>query len=410
MWGSLFNLENPLIGVDNVWMTWAVVAVCVALAIQLEQTKSWAAKVGGPIILIAMGLVLANCGVISMSSPVWDVIFGYIVPLSIPLLLLQCDIRKIGKESGRLLIIYLIGAVGTSVGAMLAYGVFKDAIPETAKVAGAFTGTYTGGSVNFAMLASALDLSETMQSSALVADNLIATIYFIALLIIPASSFFRKHYKHPHIDEVEKNGAGTDGETLAAAFWRAKEISLKDIALGVATAMVIVAASITLGNILGEIIPTNNVVLEILNTFLGNQWIWIATFSMSCATLKPNFFGQIRGTQELGSYLIYMFFFTVAVPASVVELLKNAPLLFLFAAIIIIVNMAVCLIIGKILHFDLENILIASNANIGGPTTAAAMAISKGWTSLIGPSILVGTLGYVIGTYLGLLVGSVLGL
>ena len=36
------------------------------------------------------------------------------------------------------------------------------------------------------------------------------------------------------------------------------------------------------------------------------------------------------------------------------------------------------------------------------------MAVSKGWTKLVGPAMLVGTLGYVLGTYAGLLVGSIL--
>ena len=58
---------------------------------------------------------------------------------------------------------------------------------------------------------------------------------------------------------------------------------------------------------------------------------------------------------------------------------------------------------------NLEDIILASNANIGGPTTAAGMAISQGWTRLVGPSMLVGTFGYVIGTYLGIIVGSLLG-
>ena len=70
--------------------------------------------------------------------------------------------------------------------------------------------------------------------------------------------------------------------------------------------------------------------------------------------------------------------------------------------------MIVSLTFGKIFGFTLEEIIIASNANIGGPTTAAAMAVSKGWTKLVGPAMLVGTLGYVLGTYAGLLVGSIL--
>ena len=72
------------------------------------------------------------------------------------------------------------------------------------------------------------------------------------------------------------------------------------------------------------------------------------------------------------------------------------------------INMVVIFSVGKICKFDLEEIILASNANIGGPTTAMAMAISKGWVSLVGPTMLVGTLGYVIGTYLGIFVGNLL--
>ena len=37
------------------------------------------------------------------------------------------------------------------------------------------------------------------------------------------------------------------------------------------------------------------------------------------------------------------------------------------------------------------------------------MAISQGWSKLVGPCMLVGTFGYVIGTWLGIVVGSILG-
>ena len=36
------------------------------------------------------------------------------------------------------------------------------------------------------------------------------------------------------------------------------------------------------------------------------------------------------------------------------------------------------------------------------------MAISKGWNQLIGPVMLVGVLGYVLGNYFGILVGTLL--
>ena len=104
-----------------------------------------------------------------------------------------------------------------------------------------------------------------------------------------------------------------------------------------------------------------------------------------------------------------MFFFVIGCPASIGALITDAPLLLVLTGVMVIVNMAFCFGFGKLFKFNLEEIILASNANIGGPTTAAAMAISQGWSALVGPVMLVGTFGYVIGTYLGILVGGLLG-
>lgn len=411
MWGHIFDLENPLIGAENTWVLWAICALGAAIAIYLEQKYQWASKVTGAIIALVLAILLSNFGIIPMDAPVWDAVWSYVVPLSLPLLLLQCDIRKIGKESGRILVVFLIGSIGTACGALLGYVALHNLIPELSGIAGAFTGTYIGGSANFAALGSAFDVSGEMMSAAVVADNLLMVLYFFVLITIPSVGFFRKHYPHPHVDELEALGADAkDNETQAAAFWGRKEISLRDIALGVATTFTIVALSTTIADGFASVIPTTNAGLSILNTLLGNMYLWITTITMLCATFAPNFFGNIKGSQELGTFLIYLFFFVIGVPASVPMIVMNSPLLLLFAAIVVIVNMLFSFIGGKIFKFNLEDIIVASNANIGGPTTAVAMAISKGWTKLIGPALLIGVLGYVIGTYAGLLVGSILGL
>ena len=229
---------------------------------------------------------------------------------------------------------------------------------------------------------------------------------------MPSIGFFRKHYKHPYVDEIEAASASGNkkaGETNAAAFWGRKEISLKDIALAAATAFTIVAISNIIGGVFTAIIPTSNPVLQMLNTYLVTCICGLLPFHGMC-NIAPGFFGEIKGTNELGTFLIYLFFFVIGVPASVPMIIKNSPLLLVFAAIVVAVNMLFSLVAGKLLKFNLEDIILASNANIGGPTTAAAMAVSKGWTKLVGPIVLVGTLGYVLGTYFGLIVGSILGL
>ena len=112
--------------------------------------------------------------------------------------------------------------------------------------------------------------------------------------------------------------------------------------------------------------------------------------------------------QRLG-ILIYLFLFVIGVPANIYTVISKAPLFLILTFIMVVVNMLFCFLGARLLKFDLEDAIIASNANIGGPTTAAGMAISQGWARLVGPAMLVGTLGYVIGNYAGTIVGIVLG-
>ncbi len=95
----------------------------------------------------------------------------------------------------------------------------------------------------------------------------------------------------------------------------------------------------------------------------------------------------------------------IGAPASIAKLLTESPLLLVYALIVVAFNMIFSFVLGKLFHFNLEEIILASNANIGGPTTATAMAISQGWSQLVGPIMLVGTLGYVLGNYYGILAG-----
>ena len=401
---------NTLISADNTWALLSIMCVSVAIAIWLEQKYAWAAKISGAILALILAISFTNLNIIPTNSPLYDdVVWGFAVPLAIPLLLLQCNIKKIWKETGRLLIIFLIGAVGSCIGAFIGYFLLKNNISELNGLAAMMTGSYIGGGINFTALADAFSVSGTMISATTVADNLVTATSMFLLLSIPAVGFFRKHFKHPHIDEVESSTDGASAEIAAAAYWSKKEISLKDIAINFAYASIVVTISRLIAEALGNLIPTGNIMLNICNTFLGSQYIWITTISIIVSMAFEKQIEGISGYNEIGTYLIYLFFFVIGAPASIPMIITNAPLLFVFTLIIALTNMIFCFVFGKLLKFNLEDIVLASNANIGGPTTAVAMAISKGWTKLIGPIMLIGTLGYVIGTYFGIIVGGLLG-
>src|SRR5699024_3780968 len=106
-------------------------------------------------------------------SDVYDVVWDYGVPLAIPLLLFQGNLRKILKQSGKILIIYLISALGTVIGSIIAFWGLGRFIENLDKVTAMMSGSYTGGSVNLAAMADKFDASAQLISTTTVADNML---------------------------------------------------------------------------------------------------------------------------------------------------------------------------------------------------------------------------------------------
>ena len=403
--------STPLISPDNTWALMAITCGWAAFSIYAEQTWAWASKMSGAIVALLGALILTNLGIIPTNCVFFDdIVWGYVVPMAIPLLLLSCDIRKIGREAGKILVVFLFGAVGTSLGAVLGYNLLAGKVDNLAGVAAMMTGSYIGGTVNFAAMSAAFEVPGEASSAAVVADNLLMTLYFFVLIAIPSIKFFRSKFTHPHLDEVEAKGISEEAKTQAAAFWGKKPISLCDIAINLAISVIVVWVSTEIAGFISAAFPTGNgFVTDLIGGLFGNKYLILTTISMIIATAFSKPLEKLGGSQEIGTYLIYLFFFVIGAPASIKAIFLNAPLLLVFCAIMVIVNMLFCFIFGKIFKFDLEDCILASNACIGGPTTAAAMAISKGWIKLVGPIMLVGTLGYVLGTYFGTFIGNFLG-
>ncbi|MYL42567.1 DUF819 family protein [Virgibacillus salexigens] len=396
---------TSIISSEDTWLLWAFMAGWAAVSIYLEQTYQWASKITGAIIALVGAMILVNLNVIPSQAPAYDTVWNYVIPLAIPLLLFQANLKKIWNESGKLLMLFLISSIGTVIGGFIAYFSMHQWIPEAAKVTDMETGSYTGGGVNFAALSAKLNVPGELASSAIVADNILMALYFFVLILMPTLAFFRRNYPTPYIDEMEQKTKQTKGNV--GEYWKRKDISLKDIAFAIGSAFALVAISFKLAEVIDGLIPAGEEVhflFNLLNGLFGDGYLLLTTITVIVVTVFNRFFERIHGAQELGTYFIYIFFVVIGVPASLPLLISNAPLLLLFLAIMVLFNMLVTFTIGKLFKFSLEEMIVASNANIGGPTTAAAFAIAKGWTKLIVPIMLVGTLGYVIGNYLGSMV------
>lgn len=379
---------------DNFWGLVAVILIIASLSIYLESKFKFAQKISGAVIALIIAAILSNLKFIPYESEVYDNVWSYVVPLAIPMLLFKCDIKKIWKESGRLAIIFLISSLGTMIGSIIGYIVLKNYIPILNHIAGMMAASYIGGGVNFVAVASSFNIPSELISAATVSDNLLMIFYFFILMAIPTSSFFKKHFisSYKNYKENDTNNAKEKVET-----------SIKDISFTFASSAFIVAISFSLSNALSKI--GNSLVIQLIS----NKYLVLATITILLTSLFSKFFRNIKSSNEIGTFLIYIFFVVIGIPASISSILEKSPLLLLFCAIMVFSNMIITFLGAKLFKFTLEEAIIASNANIGGPTTAAAMAISKGWNSFVAPAMLVGTLGYIIGTYFGILLGQYLG-
>ena len=73
-----------------------------------------------------------------------------------------------------------------------------------------------------------------------------------------------------------------------------------------------------------------------------------------------------------------------------------------------VTNLLFTLGIGKLLRLNLEELLLSVNATLGGAPSAAAMAVSTGWSKLVLPGVLAAIGGYIIGTFVGIVIGEIL--
>lgn len=396
---------ETLIQVDDHLALWTFVLVAATSAIFIEQRYKWASKVPGAVIALLIAIAASNLKIIPTDAPTYDIVWGYIVPLAIPLLLFKTNIQSLVKESWKLLLLFLTSSMATMIGTVIAFLALRRYIPELDKISGMISASYSGGGVNYAAMSAKLEPSESINAATIVADNMMMAFYFLILIGLAGIPIIRRVWGSPHTDEIEKDPEMQNSRTLSEAYWKPNLISLKDIAICLASSMLIVLISFKLSALLKALLGTSdNIVGDLIISLITDKYLLLTTITFIVASIFKNSFEKLNGSQELGTYCIYLFFVVIGIPASIGLIVTKAPLLFVFVFIIAMVNLAITMGIGKLFKFSVEEVVLACNANIGGPTTAAALAISKGWTKLVGPILVIGTVGYVIGNYIGTII------
>ncbi len=373
----------PLIGPDQDFALWAVLIALAGFGFWCERFP-WGRKYSGVMLLITAAIVLANLKIIPTSAPTYDVVWDYLVPIAIPLLLFQADLKRIVQESGPTLLAFVIGSAAVVAGTFIGVSLL-DLGPDEAELAGIFTGTYIGGSLNFAAVAQVSGMQDgSMLAAAVAADNVLTNLHFLLIILLPGFAWMARIYPTNHME-----GAELSATEYRVSVHRIADLDIAGLLAALALAFVLAA----LGKSLAEFATVPQFAILVTTAL-----------TLMVATFAPRQIGKLSGHTEAGNVLMFIFLASIGATADVWQLIEIGPVLFVFAAIIIIVHLFILFGLGKVLKLDLAELAMASAVCIGGPASAAALASAKGWRDLLIPGVLAGSFGYAIGSFIGVTV------
>jgi len=374
-----------LVTATDSWALWALLLLCAAAGFWFE--KSYAgARVSGPIITMLLAFALSNAGVIPAQSAVYDTIWRYLLLLAIPLLLFQANIKQIFSESGKTLLAFLLGLVGVLLGVLLAYWLIPVGKSDW-QVAAAFTAQYIGGPENYNQVAGSLSLNnKTLLEGGKAAAHLVFMFYFVILFLLVSIRTLRMQFKEALTDRWGPTVVVVVDETR-----KGSSIYVPTLSTGLALSAAICALGVWAESVLN---------------WQGAAILIITVVSVILALALPKVMAKIEGSNEFGILLMQLLFAVVGASANVSVVAKSAPVLLAVAVIIVVVHLLFVILVGRWLKLSLPEIVIASNAAIGGPLTVAAMTSARRWHHLVIPAVLYGTIGYAIANYIALWLGN----
>lgn len=350
------------------------------------DTLSIGRKISGVVWVICTGILLSNLQIIPFKSPAYDFVGSTLVPLAIPLLLFKSNLRKIFKESGKVLFIFCLASTATIVAAVLGFFIF-DLGPIGPKAAGVYSSGYIGGAVNFLAVSQIVEMTKDEFSAAISASSIVSIIALMVLLAIPTTKWITRYfpsYTDTSIEELNSD----NGEIENTSKFKLSHIT-GAIALSFA-------------------ICTISKYIAILLDLGQYTFLFITLITLFIANLFPKLTGRLEGEFDTGLLLMYLFFAVVGAGTDMSVFLGSAIILFFYGMFIITIHLIVVLLLAKLMKLDLKETVIASAAALVGPAVTAAIATSRNWRTLVTPGIMCGIFGYAIASFIGVTITSLL--
>jgi uncharacterized membrane protein len=338
-------------------------------------------------------MLSTSAGILPDESALYRAMARYLLPASLALMLLSADLRAVARLGRTALVAMAAGVLGVALGVVVAFLAFRPWLPAEAwKAMGALTGTWTGGSANLLAVATTLGLSPELQGVIIVVDTIVGYTWMGVLI-----SLATKQERFDRWLGADRARLQDVSDRLAGRGPGARVPSVADLAVLVAIALVLTAVSLWAGGLLPP-------VGRVLNAF---SWgIVLLTTAGLVLSLTPLSRLEAVGASTLGYAGFYLLLASVGAQADLRKV-ASYPHFVLLGVLVIAVHAAVLLLAVRLLRAPLFFFASASQACIGGYSSAPLVAAL--YQPAMAPvGLLLAVLGNVAGTYLGLLVAEVL--
>ena len=302
-----------------------------------------------------------------------------LLPAMLFLMLLQVDLRQFIRLGQPLLNAYTAAVFSLGTAFISIFWLFGFNSQEAGLFA-ALTGSWMGGTANMLAIGSALEVSETMMGYALVTDAVDYTFWVVMLLaMVRAAPVFN------HWTKALDNSTVFNDLEYASATGPKRYYLLLSVSLVIAFSAQIIAGQ--------------------FSGLSSTTWIvLIATFAGLVGAYTP--IAKVNGSTDIASIMLLLLVALIGSRADFAGF-DEVPLYLFAGFLILLIHGAFMVIAAKFFRLDLFSIGIASLANIGGVASAPILAAAYN-KALIGVAVLMAIMGYLIGTFGGLLIGYTL--
>jgi uncharacterized membrane protein len=342
--------------------------------------------------------LLSNTGILPIESDVYTFIRRVLLPASLLLLVLATDIPAVMRLGRDAVVLFLTGTASILIGGPIAFFALGWLFPDSAldqawRGLAALCGSWIGGGANFVAVGDSVQASAATLSLMVVVDVGVANIWTATLLWFAGRETAmdaKVGADRSRIDAVREKVEAYQAEV-------SRPVNLPDLLmilfLGLGTTAVVTWIAGFLPDI-GTIIN-------------GFTWVVCLVTAVGVAmSFTPLRRLEGAGASAVGTTFLYLLVATIGASAQFSHVLDNLPLIAV-GALWMAIHAVTMLIVRRLLRAPVFFLAVGSQANVGG--AASAPVVAAAFHPALAPvGVLLAILGYVLGTYAGLLAAFML--